>query len=101
MAVAPAKTSGGLPRWLGYLVKPILLGLVCLALYLWVSSLELDSIEQRELNTETIIQRFVEHLEITSVATAAVVVLAVTTGVLLTRPFARRVSPILVSVANF
>ena len=100
MTVAPAQTGGGLPRWVGYLTKPVLLGLVCLALYLWVSSLELDSIEQRELNAETIIQRFVEHIEITSVATVAVVMLAVPTGVLLTRPFARRVSPILVSLAN-
>jgi hypothetical protein len=53
MTVAPVKTSGTLPRWVGYLTKPVLLGLACLALYLWVSGLELDSIEQRELNAET------------------------------------------------
>src|SRR5215210_939391 len=100
MTVAPAKTSGTLPRWVGYLTKPVLLGLACLALYLYVSGLELDSIEQRELNAETIAQRFIEHLEITGAATAVVVVLAVSAGVLLTRPFARRVAPILVNVAN-
>ena len=95
-----AKKQAELPRWIGYLVKPILLGLACLALYLWISSLDLDSIEQRELNADNIAQRFVEHLEITGVATAVVVVLAVSTGVLLTRPFARRISPILVNIAN-
>jgi osmoprotectant transport system permease protein len=100
MAVAPVKTSGALPRWVGYLTKPVLLGLVCLALYLYVSGLELDSIEQRELNAETITQRFIEHLQLTAAATVAVVVLAVTAGVLLTRPFARRISPFLVNVAN-
>ena len=100
MAVAPVKTSGALPRWVGYLTKPVLLGLVCLALYLYVSGLELDSIEQRELNAETITQRFIEHLQLTVAATVAVVVLAVTAGVLLTRPFARRISPFLVNVAN-
>ena len=100
MAVAPAKAGGSLPRWAGYLTKPVLLGLACLALYLWVSGLELDSIEARELNAETITQRFIEHLGLTAAATVAVVVLAVSAGVLLTRPFARRISPYLVNVAN-
>jgi osmoprotectant transport system permease protein len=84
----------------GYLTKPVFLGLVCLALYLWVSGLELDSIEQRELNAETITRYLIDHLKLASFATAAVVVLAVSTGVLLTRPFARQISPILVNVAN-
>ncbi|MDQ4063144.1 MAG: ABC transporter permease [Actinomycetota bacterium] len=100
MTVVPAKTGGALPRWVGYLTKPVLLGLACLALYFWVSGLELDSIEQRELNTANITQRFIEHLQLTAAATAAVVVLAVSTGVLLTRPFASRVSSVLVNVAN-
>jgi osmoprotectant transport system permease protein len=60
----------------------------------------LDSIEQRELNAETITRYLIDHLKLASFATAAVVVLAVSTGVLLTRPFARQISPILVNVAN-
>ncbi|CAN5161140.1 ABC transporter permease [soil metagenome] len=100
MAAGTAKGRGGLPRWTGYLIKPVLLGLACLALYLWVGTLELDSIEQRSLNAETITQRFIEHLRLTGIAAVTVVVLAVSAGVLLTRPFARRVSPYLVNVAN-
>jgi osmoprotectant transport system permease protein len=95
-----ASKRGALPRWTGYLVKPLLLGGACLALYLWASSLELDSIEQRELNAGNIAQRFIEHLKLTGIASAAVVVLAVSTGVLLTRPFARRVAPFVVGAAN-
>jgi osmoprotectant transport system permease protein len=95
-----AKKQAELRRWLGYLAKPILLGLACLALFLWIGSLKLDSIEQRELNADNITQRFIEHLEITGLATAVVVVLAVSAGVLLTRPFARQISPILVNIAN-
>ncbi len=94
------KEGGGLPRWLGYLIMPVVLGMVCLALYLWVSSLQLDSIEQRSLNANNITNRFIQHVELTVVATAVVIVLAVSTGVLLTRPFARRISPFLVSIAN-
>ncbi len=100
MAAGTGSKRGGLPRWTGYLVKPVLAGLACLALYLWVSSLELDSIEQRSLNAENITRRSIEYLEITGLAAAVVVVLAVTAGVLLTRPFARRVAPFLVNVAN-
>jgi osmoprotectant transport system permease protein len=95
-----AKKQAELRRWLGYLAKPILLGLACLALFLWIGSLKLDSIEQRELSAVNITQRFIEHLEITGLATAVVVVLAVSAGVLLTRPFARQISPILVNIAN-
>lgn len=99
-AGAVGKKEGGLPRWTGYLIKPVLLGLACLALYLWVGTLELDSIEQRSLNRENITQRFIEHLRLTGIAAITVVALAVSAGVLLTRPFARRVSPYLVNVAN-
>ena len=98
--VAAKKQRRSLPSWTGYLIKPVLLGLACLALYLWVGSLELDSIEQRTLTADNITQLFIEHLEITGAATAVVIVLAVSAGVLLTRPFARRVAPILVNVAN-
>lgn len=100
MAATTTKGRGGLPRWTGYLIKPVLLGLACLALYLWVGTLELDSIEQRSLNRENITQRFIEHLRLTGIAAIMVVALAVSAGVLLTRPFARRVSPYLVNVAN-
>ena len=100
MAASAAKGRGGLPRWTSYLIKPVLLGLACLALYLWVGTLELDSIEQRSLNRENITQRFIEHLRLTGIAAIVVVALAVSAGVLLTRPFARRVSPYLVNVAN-
>ena len=99
-ARAAGKKGDGLSRWTGYLIKPVLLGLACLALYLWVSTLELDSIEQRSLNAENITELFIEHLQITGYASALVVVLAVTSGVLLTRPFARHAAPYLVNVAN-
>lgn len=100
MTPGTVRKQAKLPRRIGYLVKPILLGLACLALYLWIDNLELDSIEQRELNAENIIQRFIEHLEITGMATAVVVVLAVSAGVLLTRPSAHRISSMLVNIAN-
>ncbi|CAN5682025.1 MAG: ABC transporter permease [Actinomycetota bacterium] len=83
-----------------YLTMPIILAGVCIALYLWVSSQTLDSIEARNLNAELIVEKLVRHLEITVIATIAVVALAVSAGVILTRPAMRRVSPYIVAVAS-
>lgn len=83
-----------------YLVMPIFLITVCVVLYLWIGSLELDSIEQRTLNREYIVQRVIQHLELTGIATLIVVTLAITAGVLLTRPVTRRVAPTIVGIAS-
>lgn len=83
-----------------YLVMPVFLVLVCLGLYLAISSLTLDSIEKRTLNGGYIIQKVIEHLEITAVATLLVVLISVTAGVILTRPVMRRVAPYIVGIAS-
>jgi osmoprotectant transport system permease protein len=79
---------------------PIFLGLVCLALYLYVSAQQLDSIEKRILNTDFLFSRVIEHIQLAVVSTVIVVVLAVTTGILLTRPGTRWVTPVIIGLAN-
>src|SRR3712207_9428487 len=79
---------------------PIFLALACLALYLYISSKELDSIERRNINANVITARLIEHVQLAAVSTVIVVVLAVSVGILLTRPFARRVTAPIVSIAN-
>jgi osmoprotectant transport system permease protein len=98
-----AKTSTGsqgAARLLRYLTMPIFLGLACLALYLYVSSQNLDSIERRSLNPSAIIQQTGRLIELAGISTVIVVVLAVTTGILLTRPYTRRVTPFVIALAN-
>src|ERR687889_990220 len=98
-----AKTSAGpqgAARLLRYLAIPIFLGLACLALYLYVSSQQLDSIEKRILTADFLFARVIEHIELAVVSTIIVVVLAVTTGILLTRPGTRRVTPVIIGLAN-
>ena len=90
----------GAARLLRYLAMPIFLGLACLALYLYVSSQQLDSIEKRVLNADFLFARVIEHIELAVVSTIIVVVLAVTTGILLTRPGTRRVTPVIIGLAN-
>lgn len=87
-------------KFVRYLTMPLILAAVCVGLYLWVGSLELDSIEQRSLNREVITEKVIRHLEITGVATLVVVVLAVTAGVILTRPVMRKVAPYIAAVAS-
>jgi osmoprotectant transport system permease protein len=91
---------GGAVRLLRYLGVPIFLGLACLALYLYISSKELDSIEQRSLNAGTIIEQTAQLVQLAAVSTVIVVILAVTVGILLTRPLTRRVTPAIVGIAN-
>ena len=83
-----------------YLTMPLILGLVCAGLYLWIGSLELDSIERRSLNAEVITSRLFRHLQITVVATLIVVVLAVAAGVLLTRPALRWLTPYITAIGS-
>jgi osmoprotectant transport system permease protein len=97
---APAEGPGGAARLLRYLGMPIFLGLACLALYLYISSKELDSIEQRSLNAGTIIEQTAQLVQLAAISTLIVVILAVTVGILLTRPLTRRVTPAIVGIAN-
>jgi len=84
----------------GYLFMPVFLALVCLGLYLYVGSQELDSIEARSLNADALTTALWEHIQLTAVSTVFVILVAVPLGVLLTRPLARRIKPYVLTVAN-
>jgi osmoprotectant transport system permease protein len=92
--------AGEQRRWVGWGTLPVLLALVCLGLWLYVSSQDLDSIEARSLNPETIRETLLRHVSLTAVSTVLVVLIAVPLGILLTRPSARRVQGPLLTVAN-
>jgi len=89
-------------RWLaGMSLRPILLGAVLLALYLWVQAQTLDSIEKRLLNSHEVQVDLWQHVQLSLVATALTIAIAVPLGVLLTRSFARWVKPIGLGLGNF
>jgi osmoprotectant transport system permease protein len=91
-------------QWRKFLSKsirvPLMLMLVWVALYVWVTSQELDSIERRTLNRDYLVARLEEHLRLTASATLLVVVIAVPLGVILTRPFAKALTPLVLGLAN-
>lgn len=82
----------------GYLFMPGLLAAVCLALYLYVSTQELDSIEVRSLNASHLTTAVVQHIQLTAVSTLVTLLIAIPLGVALTRPFTRRVRPYIITV---
>lgn len=91
---------GGPPRWWRRLATPVMLVGVCVALYVYVQNQDLDRIEEVSLNADMIRQRLEEHLRLTAVSTFWVIAIAVPVGVVLTRPWARRVAPVVLGLAS-
>lgn len=81
-----------------YVLMPMILAAVCLAMYLYVSQRELDSIEARSLNASTLATATWEHVQLTAASTVVTLAIAVPLGVVLTRPFSRFVRPYLIAV---
>lgn len=81
-------------------VTPALVVVVLGVLLLWLSTLQLDSIEQRTLNIDYIINRTREHLGLTIVASALVAVLAIPLGIALSRTRSKVVRGIVLGIAN-
>ncbi len=88
------------PRVLRYAITPVVLGLVLLALYAYVSAQPLDLIEQRSLNTAYLVSRTVKHLVLTGVVSVLILAIAIPAGVLLTRPWATGLAAPILTVAN-
>lgn len=79
---------------------PLAIALACLAMYLYVQSQDLDNIERRIITFANIRRAAGEQIEIALWATALTLVIAVPLGIALTRPWARRIAPIVIAVAN-
>lgn len=84
----------------GLLLTPVLLVLGLIALYLYVHSQTLDSIEKRTLNRTYLIDRTIEHIKLTGVSTVLVILIAIPLGIMLTRPSMRRATPIVLGIVN-
>lgn len=67
---------------------------VAIALYVWVAMRDLDSVESRILTHGQILTALRQHLVLVGVSAAVVLVIAIPSGVLLTRPAARRIAPL-------
>lgn len=89
-----------LMRVLQYVGVPVLVLIACGAMWAYVAGRELDSIEARLINASSIRTFAVQQLEISLLATALTLAVAIPLGIALTRPWARRITPYVVAVAN-
>jgi len=102
-ANTPARATRESDLWrrlVGISVRPVILGAVLLVLYVWVQSQTLDSIERRVLNPDRLRVDLWQHVQLSVMATALTIVIAVPLGVLLTRPFARWIKPVGLGLGN-
>ena len=83
-----------------YATMPILLLIVVGALALWVGGQELDSIEQRELQREIIVEQTIRHIALALWSTFFVLILAVPLGIFATRPKTRKYAPTIIGLGN-
>ncbi|RKN52279.1 ABC transporter permease [Micromonospora costi] len=79
---------------------PLLLAAALLVTYLWLRASKLDDIEQRSLNAEHLLRVTRQHISITAMTTLFVVLIAVSGGILLTRPVLRWLTPYATALAN-
>lgn len=100
MSTAAGDVSRGYLRVARYVGVPVGVGIACLAMYVYVGSQELDSIEQRIINWGNVIRAAQEQISISLWATLLTLVIAVPIGIALTRPWARGITPYVIAVAN-
>ncbi len=79
---------------------PAFVSVVLVATFLWVSTLHLDSIEQRTLNPEYITARIREHLVLTLVASSLVALLAIPAGIVVHRVRSRTFRGVVLALGN-
>lgn len=83
-----------------YIGVPVMAAIVCGGMYLYVSGRELDSIESRLINADTILRAASQQIQISLWATLLTLVVAIPLGIALTRPWARGITPYIIAVAN-
>jgi osmoprotectant transport system permease protein len=84
----------------GIFLTPAILVVSLVALYFYVHSQKLDSIEKRSLNRPFLTDRTIEHIKLTGVSTVLVILIAIPLGIMLTRPALRRATPFVLAIVN-
>ena len=94
--LSPAERRAAIIQRLGLFAAPLFIGVLAVALYIYYQSLDLANavIQQRAaLDWSTRLQpQAITTIEIAAYSTVLVIAIAVPLGILLTRPFMRKVS---------
>lgn len=105
-APAPASAASSLQaaerrtERLRLIIQPVVVLLGLAGVLAWVFTSDLDAVEAAQLTTSNIVSLTRQHVLITLTVAAIVLVVGVPLGVLVTRPWARWLSPVVVGIAN-
>ena len=80
--------------------QPVVVVLIVAATLIWVFASGLTATEKETLNATSLLTALRDHVAMTVVVTAIVVLVAVPLGVMVTRPWARWLAPVFLAVAN-
>uniref|UniRef100_UPI000365A07A ABC transporter permease n=1 Tax=Actinoalloteichus spitiensis TaxID=252394 RepID=UPI000365A07A len=80
--------------------EPVVVLAILAAVLVWAFTGDLDDIEAREINAANILTLTWQHVQITLAVTVIVLLVAIPLGILVTRPWARGVAPIVLGIAN-
>ncbi|AOS60902.1 ABC transporter permease [Actinoalloteichus hymeniacidonis] len=82
-----------------FLEPAIVLALIS-GVLLWAFTRELDDIEARNINVPVLASLTWEHIQITAMVVVIVLLVAVPLGVMVTRPWAKFIAPVVLVIAN-
>ncbi|MDD9382394.1 ABC transporter permease [Streptomyces sp. ZAF1911] len=98
-SIAPPRPGRRL-TWARLVTLPIVLALVLLATYLWITNATLDTIAENSLADGNVELRLWQHVQLTAISTFWVLIIAIPLGIALTRRGLRRAAPLVTAVAN-
>ncbi len=84
----------------GYLIRPIVLIIVCAGIALLIAFSPKDTIEARTLETPNLLAAVWEHVQLTFASTVLVVLIAIPLGILFSRRGLRVIRPFLIGLLN-
>lgn len=80
--------------------EPLIIVVLGVGYFIWYRSTTLSETEAASLGWSTLQSTILDHIKLTLVATAIVVLIAIPLGILLTRPSMKWLNPIAVNIAN-
>jgi osmoprotectant transport system permease protein len=83
-----------------WVAQPVVAVAVIVGVLLYVTTVELDPVASRQIALGLLLERFGEHIYLTAVSTALVLVIALPLGIIVTRRRTRMLAPFFVGLAN-
>ncbi|MFE9400226.1 ABC transporter permease [Streptomyces sp. NPDC006530] len=86
--------------WRKLVFLPVVLAVVLVITYVWITHVDLDSIAKNSLDNGNVQLRLWQHVKLTAISTFWVLIIAIPLGIALTRRGVSRAAPLVTAVAN-